>query len=307
MEREIVFDRNLTKLDGLVLQNLTNDLRDSCYAREDTATVIAMQALNNSKDTSFEPTVFNTVDLDRLMSRVHELVNEWLLQSYVRLARRIVRVETDVMMLTHLIMYFTTSVPSAAWLFFYQFTWVHGLLHFVMQVSYMSTYTLMMHQHIDQRGVLAKPFALRDSILHFLHYEFRFFLKNKLGLALQTAFWGWLSCGLLYLLFRLYRRPAFCVFLIFLLVLRLGLMVGNFGQHARHWRDHPVAFLKGKETYTAQHALVFHDINYIMITIRLLMKDYEHLANMEERVALLKRAARKFTEEEIQAKFRKRK
>lgn len=122
-----------------------------------------MQALNNSKDTSFEPTVFNTVDLDRLMSRVHELVNEWLLQSYVRLARRIVRVETDVMMLTHLIMYFTTSVPSAAWLFFYQFTWVHGLLHFVMQVSYMSTYTLMMHQHIDQRGVLAKPFALVDA------------------------------------------------------------------------------------------------------------------------------------------------
>ncbi|KAL2144213.1 hypothetical protein VTI28DRAFT_9424 [Corynascus sepedonium] len=27
--------QNLTKLNGLVLQNITNDLRDSCYARED--------------------------------------------------------------------------------------------------------------------------------------------------------------------------------------------------------------------------------------------------------------------------------
>ncbi|KAL2144212.1 hypothetical protein VTI28DRAFT_9423 [Corynascus sepedonium] len=126
-----------------------------------------MQVLNNAKDTSFEPTVFNTIDLDRLMSRVPELVNEWLLQPYVRLARRIIRVETDVMILTHLIMYFTTSVVSAAWLFFYQFTWVHGLLHFVMQVSYMSMYTLMMHQHIHQRGILAKHFALVDtSSLH---------------------------------------------------------------------------------------------------------------------------------------------
>ena len=59
--------------------------------------------------------------------------------------------------------------------------------------------------------------------------------------------------------------------------------------------------------------------DYIMITVRLLMKDYEHLAkcmvplgkqtelSMEERVALLKKATRKFTEEEIRAKFEKHK
>ena len=59
--------------------------------------------------------------------------------------------------------------------------------------------------------------------------------------------------------------------------------------------------------------------DYNMITVRLLMKDYEHLAkcmvplskqtklSMEERVALLKKATRKFTEEEIRAKFEKHK
>ena len=54
-----------------------------------------------------------------------------------------------------------------------------------------------------------------------------------------------------------------------------------------------------------------------MISLRLLCKDYEHLAKclvpmgdqigltMEGRVALLKKLTRKFSEEEIQTKFRK--
>lgn len=53
-----------------------------------------------------------------------------------------------------------------------------------------------------------------------------------------------------------------------------------------------------------------------MITVRLFMKDYEHLArclvpigdqvylSMEERVTLLKRHTRRFTEEEIRRKFK---
>lgn len=61
--------------------------------------------------------------------------------------------------------------------------------------------------------------------------------------------------------------------------------------------------------------MVFHNIDYLMITIRLLMKDYEHLARclvpigdqismtMAERAAMLKSHTRKFTEEEIKEKF----
>ena len=61
---------------------------------------------------------------------------------------------------------------------------------------------------------------------------------------------------------------------------------------------------------------MFHNIDYLMITVRLFMKDYEHLArclvpigdqvylSMEERVTLLKRHTRRFTEEEIRRKFK---
>ena len=85
----------------------------------------------------------------------------------------------------------------------------------------------------------------------------------------------------------------------------------------RHWRDHPVSFVKQKQTYAQEQALVFHNIDYVMITVKLLQKDYMHLArcmvpigeqinmSLEERAALLKRKTRKFTEEEIRRKFGK--
>lgn len=62
---------------------------------------------------------------------------------------------------------------------------------------------------------------------------------------------------------------------------------------------------------------MFHDIDYLMITVRLLMKDYDRLARclvpigdqisltMDERAAMLRRHARRFSEEEIARKFAK--
>jgi hypothetical protein len=85
----------------------------------------------------------------------------------------------------------------------------------------------------------------------------------------------------------------------------------------RHWREHPVHFQKSKHTYAKEHAIVFHDIDYFMITVRLMMKDYKTLAkclvpigdqialSLDERAAMLKRTTRRFTEEEIQKKFKK--
>lgn len=61
--------------------------------------------------------------------------------------------------------------------------------------------------------------------------------------------------------------------------------------------------------------MVFKDIDYIMMTVRLFMKDYETLArclvpiggqvdlSMGQRAELLRRKTRRFTEEEIQKKF----
>lgn len=79
-----------------------------------------------------------------------------------------------------------------------------------------------------------------------------------------------------------------------------------------------MAFLKAKHTYATNDALVFHNIDYLMMTLSLLRKDYAHLAKcmvpigerqirmtMDERIAMLKRHTTAFTEEEIQAKFGK--
>lgn len=85
----------------------------------------------------------------------------------------------------------------------------------------------------------------------------------------------------------------------------------------RHWRQHPVAFLKQKDQYAREHALTFKNIDYIMITVRLVMKDYMHLAKclvpmgeqigmtLDEKAAMLRRKTRAFTEEEIAVKFGK--
>lgn len=85
----------------------------------------------------------------------------------------------------------------------------------------------------------------------------------------------------------------------------------------RHWRDHPTAFVKQKETYAKEHALVFRNIDYIMLTVRLMRKDYEYLArclvpigdqigmSQAEIAAMLRTKTRKFSEDDIVRKFGK--
>lgn len=207
------------------------------------------------------------------------------------------RHETDVIMLTHLILYFTTLVPSAG-LLFYHFSYIHAILHFAMQLYYMGTYTLMMHQHIHMGGILAKASGLRiidtffpyiidplmghtwntyyyhhvkhhhtenngpddlsstmtyqrDNVVHFLYYVSRFvffiwlelplyFLKKRRrATALKVALWELSDYVVLYAFFSKNRKATFFVFLLPLLLLRLGLMVGNWGQHAFVDADEP--------------------------------------------------------------------
>lgn len=259
----------------------------------DTATIDALSALNNPTHALFEPTVFSGVDIDSI--RLPSFIDTWILRPYIRVARRIVRFDTDVVMFTHLLLYFFTSVPSAG-ILFWRFTWVHGLLHFAMQVSYMGAYTLMMHQHIHMRGILNRQLSMfdrlfpyitdplmghswnsyfyhhvkhhhvegngpddlsstvryqRDNILHFLHYTGRFFFlvwldlpvyfirKGRPGIAIKTAFWelGWYMT--LYTLYQYNAKASFVVFLLPLLLLRSGLMLGNWGQHAFVDHDEP--------------------------------------------------------------------
>lgn len=83
----------------------------------------------------------------------------------------------------------------------------------------------------------------------------------------------------------------------------------------RHWRDHPTAFTKDKHRYVAGRALVFHNIDCIMMTVTLLRKDYMHLASclvptgeqigmsQQEIADMLRTKTRRVTEEAIMKKY----
>lgn len=198
-------------------------------------------------------------------------------------------------MITHLLLYFTTTVPSAIYLLFIRFSWPHALLHAAINGWYVGTYTLMMHQHIHMRGVLTKsklwtrvfdavfPYILdplmghtwnsyfyhhvkhhhvegngpddlsstiryqRDEISDFLQYVGRFYFLVWLDLPLyfmrkgryvtgaKAAFWEYASYAMYYALWKYAPgggRATFMTLLAPFLVLRVMLMVGNWGQHA---------------------------------------------------------------------------
>ena len=75
--------------------------------------------------------------------------------------------------------------------------------------------------------------------------------------------------------------------------------------------------MKAKERYSKERALVFHNIDYLGITVCLLTKNYKHLAKQlvpigsqigmtqDEIAAMLKKKTRKFTEKEIAVKFKR--
>lgn len=85
----------------------------------------------------------------------------------------------------------------------------------------------------------------------------------------------------------------------------------------RHWRVHPVAFLKGKSEYSEGRALVFRNIDYLMLSYRLFTRNYLALAKclvpigdqigltQLELADLLRSKTRMFTEDDIRKKFRK--
>lgn len=84
----------------------------------------------------------------------------------------------------------------------------------------------------------------RDSVRAFLHYELRFLLlcwfdlpryfvrKGKYNLAIRVTCTELSSYAGLYLMARWQFKPALFVLLIPFFILRLGLMIGNWGQHA---------------------------------------------------------------------------
>ncbi|KAH7402855.1 hypothetical protein BKA66DRAFT_10660 [Pyrenochaeta sp. MPI-SDFR-AT-0127] len=123
-----------------------------------------LRNLNNPKSDDFEPTIFSSVDEPDIKNPIFR---QWIIDPYIRWARTVVRVETDVVMVTHLLLYSCTTLPSAMYLF-YNFHWWHAVIHCVIQGWYMGAYTLLRHQHIHMRGVLAKRYAIIDQLFPYI-------------------------------------------------------------------------------------------------------------------------------------------
>jgi hypothetical protein len=123
-----------------------------------------LKNLNNPKAEGFEPTVFSTVDLPDIKNAT---LRKWIVDPYTRWARTVVRNETDVVMVTHLLLYTCTTLPSAIYLY-YNFHWWHAIIHGVMQGWYAGAYTLLKHQHIHARGVLSKKYVIADEIFPYV-------------------------------------------------------------------------------------------------------------------------------------------
>ncbi|KAH9845436.1 acylamide-delta3(E)-desaturase [Teratosphaeria destructans] len=361
---------SLTKPDLIVLENLYRDIQHDHESSEkigqddDKQVIERLRAMNNPSHPDYEPTVLSMYD----RKDIPEWINRYILDPYSRIAVNIVRHPTDIVFLTHILWDACIIVPSAIYLY-RNFSYLHAVLHAAHAVWCAGPFTLMMHNHIHNHGILAKPWKWfdsifpyvleplmghtwdsyyyhhvkhhhvenngpedlsstiryqRDDILHFLHYEGRFLLlvwydlplyflrKNQPMLASRAFASEFGSYALFYLMARIELMATVFVFLIPLFLMRLALMIGNWGQHALQ----PVAFTQQRQLYADGKALVFHDIDFFMMTVKLLSKDYGYLAdhlvpigdqvNMSktEIADMLRTKTRKFTEEEIMHKFR---
>lgn len=403
-------DPCLTKSDLLVWKNLQRDVETSRGAAQtrfpdstDEATKQTLSDLNNPKADAFEPTVCTIWD----QADISPVLSYYLIRPYTEWARTVVRRPTDVVFLTHIILYLGTLLPSAIGLFV-RFNWTHAIFHWVLAGYYCGAFTLMLHNHIHNNGVLAPqystfdrlwPYILeplmghtwdsyyyhhvkhhhvenngpgdlsstiryqRDELFDFACYvgRFLFFIwielplyfyrKGKQNLAIRSGLTELTSYFFIYAMARYNLHATIFVLVIPLVQMRIGMMVGNWGQHAlvdevepdsdfrssitlidvpsnrhcfndgyhtshhlnpkRHWRDHPHAFLQGKDRYKEGRALVFEKIDFLGITYHLMKKNYSHLASclipigdqtklsLAEIEEMLKTKTRRFSEDDI--------
>ena len=266
----------------------------TAVADDDLYEVIKLKAMRDPSHDNFQPTV--VLSTDNIECLFPPLISSYIIRPFVRSARHIARHETDAVMVVHLLLYLTTSIPSAI-ILYRNFTYLHGLCHLVLQFYYVGTYTLMMHQHIHQRGILSKKYAFidnlfpyitdplmghtwntyyyhhvkhhhvegngpddlsttiryqRDSVVDFLCYVGRFYFliwldlplyfirKRRAGMALRSAGWEFLTYAFYIAMARLFSfKATMFVYVVPLMMLRLGLMVGNWGQHAFVDPDEP--------------------------------------------------------------------
>ena len=161
----------LTHSDQIVLSNLGRDIQShpETSKEHDDRTAQRLRALNDPSHPDFEPCIFAMYDDKDLP----DWIKHFLVRPYCQLASKIVRHPTDVVFLTNILWNFCITLPSAVYLF-YNFTYWHGFLHVLHAAWCMGPFTLMMHNHIHNRGILAKSWRWLDC-------SFPYILEPLLG------------------------------------------------------------------------------------------------------------------------------
>lgn len=163
-----LYNAALTQPDIAVWKNLqyrrnANEQHCDIVQHSDQQTIQLLDSLNNPKHDGFRPSIVTTWD----RSDISPELLRYLVDPYYEWAKTIVRRPTDVVFLTHILLYLSTSVPSAIYLFAH-FTWTHAILHWAMTVWYSGAFTLMLHNHIHNNGILSKDYAYFDKIWPYL-------------------------------------------------------------------------------------------------------------------------------------------
>lgn len=159
-------DPTLTLPDTILLKHLLQDAQDGKTAGpsgkpdpNDQGTIKLLSDLSDHNSDRFQPTVFTGWDQEDLHFRQFFNVN--IYQPYVRWAQTVVRRPTDVVFITHILLYFSTSLPSAIYLF-YHFTWPHAVFHWLMTGYYLGPFAILLHNHIHNNGILSKEYRWID-------------------------------------------------------------------------------------------------------------------------------------------------
>ena len=312
-------DPQLTESDVIVLNNLIRDSGGIGNADQNVRDIELLQALNDETGDLFQPTVFtgwdvghggilrqpsnslNTFSIPAVEksndkkncaevqsnSSLFQNLRDRVLHHYIKWASTVIRRPTDIVFLTHIILYLATLIPSAIYLY-YSFSWLHGIAHLALVAYYCGPFTLLLHNHIHNNGVLAKhyawldkafPYVLeplmghtwdsyfyhhvkhhhvesngpedlsstiryqRDEAKDFALYFLRFLLliwielplyflrKKKTWLAIRAFLSEQCSYVFLYAMARYNVRATAFVLLLPFFCMRLGMMVGNWGQH----------------------------------------------------------------------------
>lgn len=209
--------------------------------------------------------------------------------------------------------------------------WVLGPFYGETPETYFTHHLGMHHNEGNLEDDLSSTMKYqRDNVLHWLHYFAKFFFAGIFELAVYfykrgryDFMWrtllGEIAWYVVVVSLAVWNFEAtFTVFIFPWLFTRMGMMAGNWAQHAfidpdrpdndyvssitcincrynrrcfndgyhishhlranRHWTDHPAELMKNREKYVAEGALVFEGVDFFEIWLMLMMKRHRALA-----------------------------